>query len=783
MHATVRLFLLSLGFLATTAWGQAAVNEPRVGYLYPAGGQQGTSVQVLVGGQRLKGVFAAHVSGQGVGATVVQYYPPFRRLDREQQKELRRRLKELKERRHAELEAGENPDALTNAADPSPLMLEEVEETTKPTVSLPQHPMLENLDQLSLKELQCVTDEFFDRGKRQPNAQLGEMVVIELDIEPGAAPGDRQLRLQTRAGLTNPICLQVGSLPEAREQEPNDPCAPADLPAEPVLDLPVLLNGQIMPGDIDRFRFRARRGERLVIDAHARRLIPYLADAVPGWFQATIALYDAQGREVAYDDDYRFEPDPVLFYEVPNTGEYSLEIRDAIYRGREDFVYRVAVGPLPFITEMFPLGGAAGVKTVAAVAGWNLPGDRLPLDTSPGAEAVRSASLRRDGRISNEVPYAVDTLPESLEIEPNDAVNEAASLALPGIVNGHIAKPGDVDRFRFEGRAGDSIVAEVIARRLHSSLDSVLTLADASGDVLAWNDDRKTIDAGRLTHHADSYLMTTLPKDGGYVLRLTDAQHQGGAACAYRLRVGPPRPDFALRMVPSTLNLAAGRATPITFHVLRKDGFDGPIEISLKDPPAGFALHGATIPGNRDTIRMTLLAPDESSTEPMVLHLEGHAGIGDDIVTRPAVPAEDMMQAFIYRHLVPSEDLMVAVLARKGPPLRAELTAAGPVPIPAGGSARVWLKLPRRGIPRDIQLDLSDPPQGVTIHAITTDRDGLAFELQADAAGPAVGYADNLIVQVFREVTPPARDGKPAAKPRRSELGVLPAIPIRIVQR
>ena len=32
----------------------------------------------------------------------------------------------------------------------------------------------------------------------------------------------------------------------------------------------------------------------------------------------------------------------------------------AIYRGREDFVYRITIGELPFVTSIFPLGGRAG---------------------------------------------------------------------------------------------------------------------------------------------------------------------------------------------------------------------------------------------------------------------------------------------------------------------------------------------------------------------------------------------------------------------------------------
>ncbi len=108
--------------------------------------------------------------------------------------------------------------------------------------------------------------------------------------------------------------------------------------------LPCVVNGQIMPGGVDRYRFEARKGQRLVIAAAARELMPYLADAVPGWFQAALSLYDPQGHEVAYADHYRFHPDPVLYYEVPKDGEYALQIRDSIYRGREDFVYRITRG-------------------------------------------------------------------------------------------------------------------------------------------------------------------------------------------------------------------------------------------------------------------------------------------------------------------------------------------------------------------------------------------------------------------------------------------------------
>ena len=78
-----------------------------------------------------------------------------------------------------------------------------------------------------------------------------------------------------------------------------------------------------------------------MVAAKARELIPYISDAVPGWFQATLGLTDSQGREVQYADHFLFHPDPVLYYEIPEDGDYTLEIHDSIYRGREDFVYRI----------------------------------------------------------------------------------------------------------------------------------------------------------------------------------------------------------------------------------------------------------------------------------------------------------------------------------------------------------------------------------------------------------------------------------------------------------
>lgn len=787
MRVMLMLMLVAVG--AVAAPSPAAERSPHIGYVYPAGGQQGSTFEIWVGGQFLYGAEEAHVSGRGVRATVIQHYRPLFNINKEQREEIRRRMKAARDKRLAEKVENRftsKPDKTKLAGEGAtkPSARERPDAKKSDRTGLPNHAWFRNLDDMTLRELEHLRHELLLFAKRrQRNAQIGETVLVKVTIDRNAPPGDRELRLGTRMGLTNPMVFQVGQLPETRELESNNPDREARLPDDPPLELPMLWNGQIKSGDVDRFRFRARQGQQLVIKADARRLVPYLADAVPGWFQATLALYDAKKNEVAFEDDYRFDPDPVLFYKVPKDGVYTVEIRDALYRGRDDFVYRLAIAEQPFVTHMFPLGGRRNAKAVASVAGWNLSQKQVRLKTRPSDDPVRTMAVREDHLYSNPLVYALDRLPESREVEPDDGIESAQEIKPPRTINGRIGKPGDVDVYQFTGRAGEWVVAEIIARRLGSPLDSLLRLTDVSGHVLAWSDDHEDKAIGLLTHHADSYLRAQLAKDGKYFVHVADAQRQGGLAHAYRLRVGPPRPDFALRLVPSSLTIVGGLSAPVTVYALRKDGYEGEIEVAFKDAPAGFKLSGGRIPPGRDRVRMTITAPAKRPEAPVVVELEGRARVGRRTISRPVVPSEDMMQAFLYRHLVPSQELMIAVKSQRRRVVPFTLTDERPVRIPQGGTATVRIRAPRHPMLRQLKFELDEPPAGVSLQDVDIVAGGLAIALKADAKTAQVGPTENLLVEVYIERTPPKQNGKGAKQKRRFSLGVLPAVGCEIVKR
>ena len=387
-------------------------------------------------------------------------------------------------------------------------------------------------------------------------------------------------------------------------------------------------------------------------------------------------------------------------------------------------------------------------------------------DLSPGTHPFQVC------RSANPVPVHADSLPERFESEPNDTRTNATALTLPAIVNGRIGRPGDWDAYRFEGRAGDSLVAEVFARRLDSPVDSVLRLIDPSGKQVAANDDREDKGSGLNTHHADSYLSARLLSDGTYTVFIGDTQRAGGLAYGYRLRLSAPQPDFELRVTPSSLNVRAGASVPLTAYALRKDGFTNALELALTGAPAGYRLDGATIPAGQDQVTFTLSVPLDAPDDAVPLAITGRAVLQGVTVNRPAVPADDMMQAFAYRHLVPAQELTSLVVGRLRFRSEVRVMTPSPVRIPAGGSASVEVNLPTGGFLSDIQYELAGAPDGLSVKESAPGR----VVLQADAAKLQPGRSGNLIITATGARPLPAGAPKAAGNAFRVPLGAFPAV-------
>ena len=110
--------------------------------------------------------------------------------------------------------------------------------------------------------------------RRNRNPAIAETVTLRVTLATNAEPGEREIRLATPTGLSNPLRFCVGQLPEFTkrrdEDQSPDPATFRQLrfnneqkavaPTEMSITLPAIVNGQILPGGVDRYRFQARKG-------------------------------------------------------------------------------------------------------------------------------------------------------------------------------------------------------------------------------------------------------------------------------------------------------------------------------------------------------------------------------------------------------------------------------------------------------------------------------------------------------------------------------------------
>jgi hypothetical protein len=139
-----------------------------------------------------------------------------------------------------------------------------------------------------------------------------------------------------------------------------------------------------------------------------------------------------------------------------------------------------------------------------------------------------------------------------------------------------------------------------------------------------------------------------------------------------------------------------------------------------------------------------------------------------------------MMQAFLWRSMVPVQQAMLCVLGndhRK--PLWS--TIENRLRLPAGGTVVLRLALPPGQAGNQIQLALSDPPDGIGIADVSQAGGFLMVRFSAEGKVKP-GLAGNLIVDASA-IKPPSASDSQSKNRRPVALGFLPAIPFEVVQR
>ena len=122
-------------------------------------------------------------------------------------------------------------------------------------------------------------------------------------------------------------------------------------------------------------------------------------------------------------------------------------------------------------------------------------------------------------------------------------------------------------------------------------------------------------DDGGPGYGKDSLLHFTAPRDGDYIVRLSDVRGRKGAELTYRLSIRPPRPDYSLALKMPVANVPAGGRVPVTVVATRIEGYNQPIHLSIEGLPAGLHATDATIPPGEFSGTLVLSADPDAKLD------------------------------------------------------------------------------------------------------------------------------------------------------------------------
>ena len=468
---------------------------------------------------------------------------------------------------------------------------------------------LEEADDLVFSDPRITASHKLDAaGKPEPNKYL-------VTIADSCPKGLYEARVMTRLGISSSRAFSVGHLPEVIPTRPNTSLATAM-----ELKLNSLCNAVMTVKAVDHYAFEAKKGERVVVDCASR--------GIDSKLDAVLIIADQAGNDLLVE-----RRSGVLDFTVPQDGKYIIKVHELTFSGGPAYFYRLALRVLP-------------------------PGESIV--RQPSTHSVSSFSWPPTG------------LPEQAglaEIEPNNGRMNAQRISLPCDITGSFFPAADVDVFEFEAKKGDVWWVEIASERLGRPTDPTALVQHVSGpanaekltDVAEFSDipspvkvssngyayDGPPYDAGT----ADFLGKLEIKEDGIHRLQLSDlfGGTRNDPRNVYRLIIRKPTPDFAVvswalhmelrngdrNALSKPIALRGGSTMAMEVVVVRRDGFDGDIDLEMSGLPEGVTARGLKIPAGKTRGIMLISAHQDAPRSRATATFVGTAQIDGTKVTRP----------------------------------------------------------------------------------------------------------------------------------------------------
>lgn len=508
---------------------------------------------------------------------------------------------------------------------------------------------------------------------------------FQIAIPKDVPSGVYDLRAVGRNGVSSPRTFVVGNRTEQIEADPNETPQTAQ-----TVPLNVAINGRIEKGgDLDHFRFTAKRGQRVIIECAAERIDSRL--------RAMLELYDAQGKRLAANRGY-FGVDPLIDFRVPADGAYIVKLFDLVYSGSADHFYRLEIDTGPRVAFTVPSVVEKGKTTRVTLYGWNLHRDEdVPVaktansasaeasDAGAGVRELDSGATgssrpkqsRRRGTLdtfdrvevdvtppkeTNATPLPIRLRPSQVALDgfaywfpgahapvligvtdvpvvgdrdDNRSPGSAQEIVFPCEVSGQLLAGDERDWYAITAKRGEVLWIEAFGERIDSPVDLDVSVLDASGDkeLARFSDEVQNIGGTRFpSSHLDPAGRWVVPADGRYLILIRNliGSLDDDPRRRYRLSVRREEPNFQLAIVPhldapAALNVSRGGRAIVDVLAFRRRGLTGPIRVSAKNLPDGIECPDIWLGPGVNRAPLTVTAGDSVRPFVAALTLEGHA--------------------------------------------------------------------------------------------------------------------------------------------------------------
>ena len=427
--------------------------------------------------------------------------------------------------------------------------------------------------------------------------------------------GIHEARVMTRLGISSSRAFSVGTLDEVSQTKANTTLATA-------MELKVnsICNATMTNRAVDHFVFEGRKGQRVIVDCATR--------GIDSKLDATVIIADAAGRDLVVE-----RRGGTLDFTVPEDGKYVIKIHELTFKGGQAYYYRLGVWELPV--------GA-------------------PIVRMPTTKPVNSFSWP---------PQGLKEQAELAEVEPNNDRTRAQKISLPCDIAGSFFPAADVDVFEFEAKKGDVWWVEVASERFGLPTDPSILVqhvartgdTEKTTDVAEFSDipspvkvssngyayDGPPYNAGT----ADILGKLEIKEDGLHRLQISDlfGGTRNDPKNIYRLVIRKAAPDFAIvtwamhmelrngdrNALSKPLALRGGATMALEVIAIRRDGFDGDIDLAMEGLPEGVTASGLKIPAGQSRGLILVTANQNAPRAIGSGTFFGRATINGEVVTRP----------------------------------------------------------------------------------------------------------------------------------------------------